>query len=114
MRRYAPQPDLVAGFSPELSKLTRNAIDVAAGDKIPRKARPGITKSDLRAVNTIDFAALVGAALEVMKRDAGTMRGERPLVFTDLGTGQGLDVAVRFIEDRGLVAQTPGARKAID
>ena len=90
--------NLAATFSPELSDLTLYVIDVAAGDKIPRKGGPGITKSDLLIINKIDLAPMVGASLEVMQRDAAKMRGERPFVFTNLKTGQGLDAVVRFIE----------------
>ena len=100
--------NLAATFSPELSDLTLYVIDVAAGDKIPRKGGPGITKSDLLVINKIDLAPLVGASLEVMDQDARRMRGERPFVFTNLKTGQGLDTVVRFIEDRGMVAIAPG------
>jgi len=90
--------NLAATFSPELSDLTLYVIDVAAGDKIPRKGGPGITKSDLLIINKIDLAPMVGASLEVMERDAAKMRGERPFVFTNLKTGQGLDAVVKFIE----------------
>lgn len=96
--------NLAATFSPELSDLTLYVIDVAAGDKIPRKGGPGITKSDLLIINKIDLAPLVGASLEVMEHDTRKMRGERPFVFTNLKTGQGLDAVVRFIEGRGMVA----------
>jgi len=95
--------NLAATFSPELSDLTLYVIDVAAGDKIPRKGGPGITRSDLLVINKIDLAPLVGASLEIMDRDARKMRGERPFVFTNLKTGQGLDVIVRFVLERGMV-----------
>ncbi|MDB5864917.1 MAG: ureG [Betaproteobacteria bacterium] len=93
--------NLAATFSPELSDLTLYVIDVAAGDKIPRKGGPGITKSDLLVINKIDLAPMVGASLEVMDRDAKKMRGERPFVFTNLKTGQGLATVVKFIEEQG-------------
>jgi urease accessory protein len=95
--------NLAATFSPELSDLTLYVIDVAAGDKIPRKGGPGITKSDLLVINKIDLAPLVGASLDVMDRDSRRMRGDRPFVFTNLKTGEGLDAIVRFIEERGMV-----------
>jgi len=95
--------NLSATFSPELSDLTIYVIDVAAGDKIPRKGGPGITKSDLLVINKIDLAPMVGASLEVMERDAKKMRGERPFVFTNLKTGQGLDAIVSFIQTQGLL-----------
>jgi urease accessory protein len=95
--------NLAATFSPELSDLTLYVIDVAAGDKIPRKGGPGITKSDLLVINKIDLAPMVGASLEVMARDAKKMRGERPFVFTNLKTGQGLDAVIRFIEKEGML-----------
>ena len=95
--------NLAATFSPELSDLTLYVIDVAAGDKIPRKGGPGIVKSDLLVINKIDLAPMVGASLEVMERDARKMRGERPFVFTNLKTGQGLDIVVRFVIERGMV-----------
>lgn len=94
--------NLAATFSPELSDLTLYVIDVAAGDKIPRKGGPGITKSDLLVINKIDLAPMVGASLEVMDRDAKKMRGERPFVFTNLKTGHGLETIVSFIEREGL------------
>jgi urease accessory protein len=103
--------NLAATFSPELSDLTLYVIDVAAGDKIPRKGGPGITKSDLLVINKIDLAPMVGASLEVMDRDARKMRGERPFVFTNLKTGQGLDFVVRFVIERGMVETTSGARR---
>ncbi len=95
--------NLAATFSPELSDLTIYVIDVAAGEKIPRKGGPGITKSDLLIINKIDLAPMVGASLEVMDRDAKRMRGERPFLFSNLKTGQGLEDVVRFIETRGLM-----------
>jgi urease accessory protein len=95
--------NLAATFSPELSDLTIYVIDVAAGDKIPRKGGPGITRSDLLVINKIDLAPMVGASLEVMDRDARKMRGERPFVFTNLKTGRGLDVVLRFVIERGMV-----------
>jgi len=98
--------NLAATFSPELSDLTIYVIDVAAGDKIPRKGGPGITKSDLLVINKIDLAPMVGASLEVMERDARRMRGERPFVFTNLKTGQGLDTVVGFIETEGALARS--------
>ena len=94
---------LAATFSPELSDLTLYVIDVAAGDKIPRKGGPGITRSDLLIINKIDLAPMVGASLEVMERDARRMRGERPFVFTNLMSGEGLDAVVRFVVERGMV-----------
>src|SRR5216683_3110327 len=93
--------NLAATFSPELSDLTIYVIDVAAGDKIPRKGGPGITKSDLLVINKIDLAPLVGADLAVMERDARQMRGVRPFVFTNLKTGEGVDRVVDFIVDQG-------------
>ena len=95
--------NLAATFSPELSDLTLYVIDVAAGDKIPRKGGPGITKSDLLIINKIDLAPMVGASLEVMARDAKKMRGERPFVFSNLKTNAGLDDIVRFIETEGML-----------
>ena len=93
--------NLAATFSPELSDLTLYVIDVAAGDKIPRKGGPGITRSDLLIINKIDLAPHVGASLEVMQRDALKMRKERPFVFTNLKTGSGLDAVVDFIVKQG-------------
>jgi len=95
--------NLAATFSPELSDLTLYVIDVAAGDKIPRKGGPGITKSDLLLINKIDLAPMVGASLEVMDRDARRMRGERPFVFTNLKTGHGLPDVIAFIERQGML-----------
>jgi urease accessory protein len=98
--------NLAATFSPELSDLTLYVIDVAAGDKIPRKGGPGITRSDLLIINKVDLAPMVGASLEVMERDARRMRGERPFVFTNLKTGSGADAVVRFVVERGMLALT--------
>ena len=95
--------NLAATFSPELSDLTLYVIDVAAGDKIPRKGGPGITKSDLLVINKIDLAPMVGASLEVMDRDAKKMRGARPFQFTNLKTGDGLEQVIRFIETEGML-----------
>jgi urease accessory protein len=93
--------NLAATFSPELADLTVYVIDVAAGDKIPSKGGPGITRSDLLVINKIDLAPHVGASLDVMARDAGRMRGARPFVLSNLRTGQGVDTIVRFIEQKG-------------
>jgi urease accessory protein len=98
--------NLAATFSPELSDLTLYVIDVAAGDKIPRKGGPGITKSDLLVINKIDLAPYVGASLEVMDTDARRMRGDRPFVFTNLKTGHGLSMIVEFIERNGLLNES--------
>ncbi len=95
--------NLAATFSPELSDLTLYVIDVAAGDKIPRKGGPGITKSDLLIINKIDLAPMVGASLDVMERDARKMRGDRPFVFSNLKTGHGLNEIVAFVEARGML-----------
>jgi len=97
--------NLAATFSPELSDLTLYVIDVAAGDKIPRKGGPGITRSDLLVINKIDLAPHVGASLEVMDRDARRMRGEAPFVFTNLKTGVGLDTIIAFIERQGMLVR---------
>jgi urease accessory protein len=96
--------NLAATFSPELADITIYVIDVSAGDKIPRKGGPGITRSDLLVINKIDLAPLVGASLEVMDRDARKMRGERPFVFSNLKAMQGLDDIARFIVARGGLA----------
>jgi len=98
--------NLAATFSPELSDLTLYVIDVAAGDKIPRKGGPGITKSDLLIINKTDLAPHVGASLDVMRRDAAKMRGERPFVFTNLKTGDGLTAVIEFIVKQGLLSGT--------
>ena len=111
MRAKFPELDLVliesggdnlaATFSPELADLTIYVIDVAAGDKIPSKGGPGITRSDLLVINKIDLAPHVGASLEVMERDAKRMRGNRPFVFANLRAGLGIDAVARFIEQTG-------------
>jgi urease accessory protein len=93
--------NLAATFSTELADLTIYVIDVAAGDKIPRKGGPGITRSDLLVINKTDLAQLVGASLEVMDRDATRMRGERPFVFTNLKAGNGVDHIVEFVVTQG-------------
>ncbi|MEO0827817.1 MAG: urease accessory protein UreG [Cyanobacteria bacterium J06639_16] len=99
--------NLASTFSPELVDLTLYVIDVAAGEKIPRKGGPGITKSDLLIINKIDLAPLVGADLSVMERDARKMRGDKPFVFTNLKTQQGLDTITDFIQFHGFVESTP-------
>ena len=111
MRRRFPNLDIIliesggdnlaATFSPELADLAIYVIDVSAGDKIPRKGGPGITRSDLLVINKIDLAPHVGASLEVMDRDSRRMRGERPFVFANVRTGQGVDEVARFIERQG-------------
>jgi urease accessory protein len=93
--------NLAATFSPELADLTIYVIDVSAGDKIPRKGGPGITRSDLLVINKIDLAPFVGASLEVMDRDSRKMRGERPFVFTNVRAGDGVDAVARFIVAKG-------------
>src|SRR5256714_6096899 len=122
MRAKFPELDLVliesggdnlaATFSPELADLTIYVIDVAAGDKIPSKGGPGITRSDLLVINKVDLAPHVGASLEVMERDTKRMRGVRPFVFTNLRTGQGVDVVTRFIAEKGGLGapRTPESR----
>lgn len=95
--------NLSATFSPELSDLTIYVIDVSAGDKIPRKGGPGITKSDLLIINKIDVADLVGASLDVMERDTLKMRGDKPFVFSNMKTKQGLDDIISFIETEGML-----------
>ena len=95
--------NLAATFSPELSDLTIYVIDVAAGEKIPRKGGPGITRSDLLVINKIDLAPMVGASLEVMATDSKRMRGERPFIFSNLKSGQGLPEIITFIEKQGLL-----------
>jgi urease accessory protein len=93
--------NLAATFSPELADLTIYVIDVAAGDKIPRKGGPGITRSDLLVINKIDLAPLVGASLGIMEHDSRRMRGERPFVFTNLKSGDGIERIVDFIVIQG-------------
>lgn len=95
--------NLAATFSPELSDLTLYVIDVSAGDKIPRKGGPGITKSDLLVINKIDLAPLVGASLEVMDRDAKKMRGEKPFLFTNMKEKKGLGDIIAFICEKGML-----------
>ena len=105
--------NLSATFSPELSDLTLYVIDVSAGDKIPRKGGPGITKSDLLIINKIDIAEQVHASLEVMDRDARKMRGERPFVFTNLHDGVGVEEIVAFILERGMLPERrPASQRA--
>ena len=111
MKRNFPDLDLIliesggdnlaATFSPELADITLYVIDVSAGDKIPRKGGPGITRSDLLIINKIDLAPYVGASLEVMDRDARKMRGERPFVFTNIRAGDGVGSVVDFIDTFG-------------
>src|SRR6187402_739644 len=99
--------NLSATFSPELSDLTLYVIDVAGGDKVPRKGGPGITKSDLLIINKTDLAPYVGASLEVMDRDARKMRGERPFLFTSLKSGDSVREVVKFIVREGLLEDRP-------
>ena len=96
--------NLTASFSPDLADITIYVIDVSAGDKIPRKGGPGITRSDLLVINKIDLAPHVGASLEVMDRDARKMRGTRPFVFTNIKEGSGVGEVVRFIVEGGLAS----------
>lgn len=95
--------NLSATFSPELADLTIYVIDVAEGEKIPRKGGPGITRSDLLVINKIDLAPHVGASLEVMEQDSRRMRGERPFVFTNLKTGEGSEAVMDFVIERGML-----------
>ena len=97
--------NLSATFSPELSDLTIYVIDVSAGDKIPRKGGPGITRSDLLVINKTDLAPYVGASLEVMERDAKKMRQERPFIFTNLKQNDGLNAVIEFIKDKGMLPE---------
>jgi urease accessory protein len=99
--------NLAATFSPELADLTIYVIDVSAGDKIPRKGGPGITRSDLLVINKIDLAPLVGASLEVMDRDSRKMRGQRPFLFTNLKIDQGVTAIAQFIIEAGGLPQRP-------
>jgi urease accessory protein len=103
--------NLSATFSPELADITVYVIDVAAGDKIPRKGGPGITRSDLLVINKIDLAPMVGASLEVMDRDARRMRGERPFVFANMKTAQGVAEIAEFIETAGGLAHRSRDRR---
>ncbi|WP_028580283.1 urease accessory protein UreG [Desulfogranum japonicum] len=113
LQKRFPQLDLIlvesggdnlsATFSPELADLTIYVIDVAAGDKIPRKGGPGITRSDLLVINKIDLAPFVGASLDVMDKDSRKMRKERPFVFANMKTGQGLEEIITFIEREGML-----------
>lgn len=95
--------NLSATFSPELCDLTLYVIDVSAGDKIPRKGGPGITRSDLLIINKIDLAPYVGASLDVMESDTKRMRGELPFVFTNLKAGKGVEIIAEFVERQGLL-----------
>ena len=114
MRRRFPKLDVIliesggdnlaATFSPELADITVYVIDVSAGDKIPRKGGPGITRSDLLVINKIDLAPYVGASLAVMDRDSRTMRGERPFVFTNIKAGDGVAAVAAFVEQAGGLA----------
>jgi urease accessory protein len=97
--------NLAATFSPELADLTLYVIDVAGGDKIPRKGGPGITRSDLLVINKIDLAPHVGASLEVMDRDARKMRGDRPFVFTSVRGGEGVEAVASFVIHEGMLAE---------
>jgi urease accessory protein len=120
MRRKFPNVDLIliesggdnlaATFSPDLADITVYVIDVAQGEKIPRKGGPGITRSDLLVINKIDLAPHVGASLKVMERDARRMRGERPFVFTNLRAGHGVAEVARIIEESGGLTSATGSR----
>lgn len=104
--------NLAATFSPELADITLYVIDVSAGDKIPRKGGPGITRSDLLVINKTDLAPLVGASLEVMERDARKMRGERPFVFTQVKAGRGVEDIAVFVEKLGGLKRPPDCSAA--
>ncbi len=95
--------NLSATFSPELADLSIYVIDVSAGDKIPRKGGPGITRSDLLVINKVDLAPLVGASLDVMKQDTLRMRGDKPFVFANMKTGQGVDDIIEFLVHQGML-----------
>ena len=122
MRRRFPALDLVliesggdnlaATFSPELADLTVYVIDVSGGEKIPRKGGPGITRSDLLVINKIDLAPYVGASLAVMERDAKLMRRDKPFVFANMKTGEGVDTIIAFITERGGLPARAGAELA--
>lgn len=101
--------NLAATFSPELSDLTIYVIDVAGGEKIPRKGGPGITRSDLLIINKTDLAPYVGANLDIMASDAKRMRGERPFVFTNLRSGEGVEKVIDYIRKQGLLDEKPKA-----
>ncbi len=123
MRKKFPALDLVliesggdnlaATFSPELADITIYVIDVSAGEKIPRKGGPGITRSDLLVINKIDLAPLVGADLDVMDRDSRKMRGEKPLVFSNIKAGVGVAEIAAFVTDIGGLARTEAARRRV-
>ncbi|HZQ13887.1 MAG TPA: urease accessory protein UreG [Pseudolabrys sp.] len=104
--------NLAATFSPELADLTIYVIDVAAGDKIPSKGGPGITRSDLLVINKVDLAPHVGASLAVMERDARKMRGQRPFVFANMRSGQGLEEIAAFIKQKGGLSAAAGRAEA--
>lgn len=106
--------NLAATFSPELSDLTIYVIDVAAGDKIPRKGGPGITKSDLLIINKIDIAEQVHASLDIMERDSKKMRGERPFIFTNLYDGVGVEEIISFILDKGMLPERRPGKQGSD
>lgn len=101
--------NLAATFSPELSDLTIYVIDVAGGEKIPRKGGPGITKSDLLVINKIDLAPYVGANLDIMESDTKRMRPNKPFVMANIKQSHGLDEIIRFIEDKGLLSTSPAS-----
>ena len=100
--------NLSATFSPELADLAIYVIDVAAGDKIPRKGGPGITRSDLLVINKVDLAPMVGASLDVMDKDTKKMRGEKPYIFSNMKDGQGVNAILTFIIREGMLRTVPG------